>query len=139
METSRDNLGRRIEEERRAWEAEAQELSKSEEWEAEALERRMRQVVEDEMQRRKRVGNRPCGNWHEQTTERAVWNNGRIFICEVCEDGLGPSANAVEVGKRMGWSPEELDHAVVLMISAAMQVLTELEHVKPRWPWTEPS
>ena len=46
METSRDNLGRRIEEERRAWEAETQELSKSEEWEAKALERRMRQVVE---------------------------------------------------------------------------------------------
>ena len=139
METSRDKLGCRIEEERLAWEADSRGLSKSRELEAEGLERRMRQVVEDEMQRRKRVGTRPCGNCHKQTTERAVWNNSRISICETCEDGLGLSAQAVEVSKRMGWSPEELDHAVVRMISAALQVLTDLEHVKPRQPWTEPS
>ena len=67
-------------------------------------------------------------------------SNSSLFTHQYKPDGLlGLSAQAVEVSKRMGWSPEELDHAVVRMISAALQVLTDLEHVKPRQPWTEPS
>ena len=139
METSRDILGRRIEEGLRAWEAEVRGLSNQDEWDPEAFERWMLQIVRGEMQRRKRVGTRPCGGCGRETAERAIWKNGRISICEICEDGLGLSALAVEVGKRMGWSQEELDHAVVRMISAAMQVLTDFEHLKPPQPWAEPS